>query len=399
MKDITTGSSDSICYFDLGNLPFVNNLNDSVEESLNCEKFPLSISLFEESGLSRLNYVPDTKLLFDNYLYLSGTNKPYYTHCCNMFNYLKEYLNINENDLIVDIGGNDGTLLKAFIETSKLNLNVLNIEPSSVSEISERNGIKTLKEYFSKNTYFSKKAKLITTTNVFQHLFDIKSFVDGVVDKLDDNGIWCLEFPYWFNTMETLQFDQIYHEHIYYYNLEPLNKFFSLNNLRIFNVIKQDIHSGSLRLLICKNDSKYITEEMVNIVLLQEKNLNKDYYLNWGNKIIEYTKTCKTILDDLTLKYNVIGFGAAAKGCIFLNYLNIKNDKIKYVIDDTIIKQGKFIPGTGIEIVNRDILSKLNIDYIIILAHNFSEYIMKSLKESGYKGKFVTFLPELNIYS
>jgi hypothetical protein len=398
MKDIITGNANKKCYLNLGNLPLVNNLNDSLEESLESEKFPLSISLFEDSNLTRLDYIVETDKLFNNYVYLSGINKPYYTHCFNMFNYLNKYLNITSEDTIVDIGGNDGTLLKAFLESSKINLKVLNIEPSSVSEISKTNNIPTLKEYFTEET--SKKipkCKLITTTNVFQHLYDIVSFTRGVFNTLSDDGIWCLEFPYWKNTIETLQFDQIYHEHIYYYNFTPLYNFFKKEKLRVINVSKHSIHTGTLRLLITKENSKYITDNTIEDILSEEKDINIDYYLDLVKKIETHVKICKQTIQEISKDNNIVGFGAAAKGCVFLNYLGIKNDTIKYIIDDTKLKQNKYVPGTGIKIVDREIINKENIDYIVILAHNFYEYIIESLRNYGYKGKFIIFLPEIKI--
>jgi len=398
-----TGDTDKIKYFDLGDMPIVNNLTDTFEESLTVKKYPLSVNLFRKSGLSMLDVVVDPTKMFENYTFRSSTNKPYYTHCKNMYKHLSSFIDLKNDDLCVDIGGNDGTLLMAFNEMEdELNLpecEKLNIDPSkNITEISIKNGIKTLVEYFNDSTYhkIEKKAKLIVSTNVFQHLYNIKSFVIGIRNLLENDGIWCLEFPYWANTMETNQFDQVYHEHIYYYMVNPINNFLNDNGLKIISITDHYIHGGSLRLVITKNDSSRLSDGTLDYYLKKEEKFDEKYYLNWAEEVEKHLSKCKDILDSLKGK-NIVGFGAAAKGCIFLNKQKIDYNTIKYVIDDTELKQNKYIPGTGIKIVKRNIIKEREIDYILILAHNFSEYIIKSMRDYGYKGKFIVFFPVIKI--
>lgn len=398
-----TKRDGKIKYFDLGNIPLVNNLSDTFEQSINCDRYPLSVSLFNESGLSGLDVIVESDKMFSNYVYRSNTNKPYFDHCENMYSYISKYITLTQNDLSVDIGGNDGTLLLSFNNYCKKNnleiCDKINVEPSkNISKISTENGINTINEYFNSQIYniIGRKAKLITTTNVFQHLLDIQEFVKGINSLIDDNGIWCLEFPYWGNSMETNQFDQVYHEHMYYYLITPLNLLFNKNNLRIVNISEQFIHGGSLRVIITKNTSEIKSDNTLDYFLAKEKKYDLDYYKNWSNKIDLHLNNCVDLLNKLK-DYNIIGFGAAAKGCIFLNRLGIDHTQLKYVIDDTLEKQNKYIPGTGIKIVDRSILNDEKIDYILILAHNFSDYIIDSLRKSGYNGKFILLLPEIKI--
>lgn len=397
-----TNSTNKLKYFDLGEMPLVNNLTDTFEESMNIKKYPLSVSLFKESQLSVLDVVIDPDEMFENYTFRSSTNKPYYYHCKNMYKYLKVFIDIKQDDLCVDIGGNDGTLLLAFNEISKeLNLPIcdkLNIDPArNIAFISASKGINTKVEYFGENSYqnIRLKAKLITSTNVFQHLYDIKSFVKGIVNLLDDEGVWCLEFPYWAYTMDTDQFDQVYHEHIYYYLVTPLKQFFENHGLKIVNISEHFIHGGSLRLIITKKGSHFIPDDTINHYIEMEKKYDEIYYINWYKSVEDHLNKCENIIKNLD--GNVVGFGAAAKGCIFLNTLKIDHNTLKYVIDDTVLKQNKYIPGTGIKIVDRSIINSEKIDYILILAHNFADYIMNSLNEYGYKGKYVILLPEIKI--
>jgi cyclopropane fatty-acyl-phospholipid synthase-like methyltransferase len=398
-----TDSETSMVYLNLGDIPLVNNLNNSKQESLECKKYPLSVQLFTDSGLSSLTIEIDPNILYSNYLYKSGVSEPYIKHCMDMFEFVDHYLELTEHDNILDIGGNDGTLLKTFLK-QKSYLNVLNIDASTnLTNEAIQNNIPSINKFWNSKLAkeINKKFKLITTTNCFQHTFPIKDFVYGISLALENRGIWCLEFPYWKTSMETNQFDQIYHEHIFYYTLNPIQKLLSQFNLRIIKITHHDIHGGTVRLLISQSGDLGQAWQPCNWSV--EQNLEKDdrfssisTYIDWGNnihKIINDSK--KFILSLKNQNFKIAGFGAAAKGCVFLNSLNLNYTHIDYVIDDTNLKQDKFIPGTGIQIKPRNILRTNPPDYILILAHNFSDYIIKSLRLDGYLGKFIIMFPQI----
>jgi trans-aconitate methyltransferase len=397
-KDVITNLTEHDLILDLGMIPFVNNLESSFEESINSKKIPLSIIYFTDSKVTRIKDIPNTNELFDQYLYLSGVNEPFKVHCSQMYDWLVEKGYLKDYDCVVDIGGNDGTLLYEFSKKNST-LSVLNIEPSNIYINSKQKGLKTVNKYFDKSCIsdLEEKPNLIVTTNVFQHLYDIKEFAENICEFLQDNGYWCLEFPYWINTMKTMQFDQIYHEHIYYYNVHPLNLLFSKTNLKIVEVSNQFIHGGSLRLIISKKVNKIEPSTDVQKILLEESKIDFKFYTEWENKLRIHLDKCKEEILNLSNKNRICGFGAAAKGIIFLNFLKLDYKTIEYVIDDTNIKQNKFIPGTGIKVVSRKQIDFTNIDYILILAHNFSDYIMDSLRKDGYKNKFIICLPEFKI--
>jgi hypothetical protein len=398
ISDIITGSSRCETIFDLGNIPFVNNLEDTFEDSLNSKKYPLSIVYFNDSKVTRIKDIPETKKLFDKYLYVSGVSEPFKKHCSLMYDYLSENNYIKDYDFVIDIGGNDGTLLTQF-RNKNSNLRLVNIEPSSVYKKSKENNIETYNSYFSESclSLFDKKPNLIITTNVFQHLYDIKTFAENIKNLLHDNGFWCLEFPYWLHTMSTMQFDQIYHEHIYYYNVQPLITLFEQVGLKVANVSKQYIHGGSLRLLVCKKNNPIVCSHTVEDILTEEAEIPSDFYKNWKLKLETHLSFCKEQIINIAKTNKICGFGAAAKGCIFLNYLNINHQTLPFVIDDTDIKQGKFIPGTGIKVIDRNSINYKDIDYILILAHNFADYIIDSLRKDGYLNKFIVCFPDFKI--
>ena len=392
-----TGHDEQIKYFDLGNIPLVNNLCDTREEALNAERFPLNINYYPASGESSLDFAVDGELLFKNYLFKSEVNIPYVEHCKKMFEFIQEYIKITALTKIVDIGGNDGTLLAAFKEVSEIEINVLNVDPSeNLAPLSEAKGVPTLTEFFGVNTGDKiGKVDVVTSTNVFQHLKDINGFAEGVSKILTKHSIWVLEFPYWIHDMKTNQFDQIYHEHMYYHSVTPMKMMMEKHGMKLINVTKQNIHGGTLRLVIAKKESKLTPDITVEAYLQLEKNYGLDYHIKWGDQVQEHIKNSREFIKKIKNSGKTIyGFGAAAKGCIYLNAMGLTDLHLDYIIDDTDLKQGKFVPGTGIKIVSRDILKEKQPDYILILAHNFADYIIESLKES-YSGDFIILIPNI----
>jgi len=392
-----TGHDEQIKYFDLGNIPLVNNLCDTREEALNAERFPLNINYYPASGESSLDFAVDSELLFKNYLFKSEVNIPYVEHCKKMFEFIQEYVKMTDLSKIVDIGGNDGTLLAAFKEVSEKEINVLNVDPSeNLASLSEAKGVPTLTEFFGVNTGDKiGKVDVVTSTNVFQHLKDINGFAEGVSKILTKSSIWVLEFPYWIHDMKTNQFDQIYHEHMYYHSVTPMKMMMEKHGMKLINVTKQNIHGGTLRLVIAKKESKLTPDITVEAYLQLEKNYGLDYHIKWGEQVQNHIEESRNFIKKIKNSGKTIyGFGAAAKGCIYLNAMGLTDVHIDYIIDDTDLKQGKFVPGTGIKIVSRDILKEKQPDYILILAHNFADYIMESLKES-YSGNFIILIPNI----
>lgn len=398
-----TGDDDRFTYIDLGYMPLVNNLSDSRHESFNVPRYKLAVQYFKKSKLSCLTENINPNLMFSEYSYKSGVIESYAKHCEEMFSFVDYYLNLSDGDSVLDVGGNDGTLLKTFLK-KKPNLDVLNVDASiNISKLSRENGIPTYTGFWGVETSkkINKKFKLITSTNVFQHTPPISDFVGAVSMSLDDYGIWCLEFPYWKTNMETKQYDQIYHEHVYFYLLNPIVSLLKKFKLHIIKVIPQNIHGGSLRLLISHEGeigSSWQPCTSVKSFIDDEIELNDEYYLNWGTDVKLHINNCRNFL--LKLKNegnNIVGFGAAAKGCVFLNSANIDYKILDAVIDDTDLKQGKYIPGTGIQIFSRDYFNDNTVDYILILAHNFKDYIIPNLKDNGYKGKFIIMFPDIKI--
>ena len=369
---------------DLGNIPLVNNLFNTAEESVNAKRFPLRI-MQEDNLIMKLDTEIDSDEMFSNYLYRSSVNLPYVEHCKKMWRSIEKYKPKN----IVDIGGNDGALLKAFQQTAGYNLNLTNVDASSsfIKE-NEKFGIKYYNKYWG-DFLLENKADLIVSTNVFQHNPNYRRFLDGISKNLD--GRWILEFPYFLETVKTNQFDQIYHEHVYYWLVTPLVKLFKEYGLKIIDISEQSIHGGSLRIVSSNRQEDKENQDIINNYLKLESEFDFD---KWALDIENKIKSDKEFINNL--KGSIAVFGAAAKGCVYLNCLEVQ-DKISYMVDDTLEKQNKYSPGSKLKIMNREFLIKNQPDYLIILAHNFKDYIAQSLRKDGYNGQILIMLPTIQI--
>lgn len=365
----------------LGDIPLVNNLFKSKIQSLNAQKFNLKI-VEKDNLLMKLDIEIPSKDMFETYLYRSSINKPYAHHCRKMWSYIDNF----SPKRIADIGGNDGTLLSAFKQMANNELDLVNIDASSsFKDDNQKNGITYIQEYWG-DLIFDNKFDVITSTNVFQHNPDYRKFLNGIRNNL--NGIWILEFPYFLETVRTNQFDQIYHEHVFYWLLTPLYSLLKEYGLKIIDLSIQDIHGGSMRIVSSNRSEHKENTDQINFFLEEESKFNFD---GWGDKISKKLKRDRIFLDNL--KGSTAAFGAAAKGCVYLNC--VQPSTIKYIIDDTPDKQNMFSPGTGLEILDRSILKIDPPDNIIILAHNFKHYIAQSLRSNGYTGKIFVMLPEI----
>lgn len=368
--------------FDLGPMPLVNNLHTTAASAVAAKRFPLRVVMDADLTAHLDHQVPPDEM-YSTYFYRSSVNAPYVAHCKEMW---KDVAHLNPRR-VIDIGGNDGSLLAAFQSQSSRRLELVNVDASaSVADENKAKGIHYHNAYWGDVDVG--KADVITSTNVFQHTADVEKFLSGIVRHLD--GVWILEFPYFLTSLKTGQFDQIYHEHYYYWLVTPLAKLFARHGLRIVSVRELDMHGGSLRII---STNKPGPDDGVAMPWIEQE-AGYDY-AHWGERMHHKIGEDRKYFDSLAATSTMAAFGAAAKGCIYLNAVGC-HKHFKYVVDDTPQKQGKFIPGTSLEVVHRDRLIADQPDVLLILAHNFREFIASSLRPA-YKGRIITMIPQLEV--
>lgn len=387
---------------DLGNIPLVNNLKTSAQESLSAARYPLR-AVMDDAKVVRLDTDVPPAEMFGDYLYKSGVSEPYRQHCNRMWYDVQHYIygatpyqKPQNTPLVVDIGGNDGTLLKSFKSQHNQDMlgeiELLNVDPSDFADENLKDGIGYIQNFWGENIDLPRKANLIVSTNVFQHNPDVHSFLAGIQKHL--HGVWVLEFPYFLRTAQTNQFDQFYHEHYYYWLVTPLIELFKQYGLSIISISENSMHGGTLR-VISTNLHDSSDAKMLEKYVSMESRFD---FSKWSTTIQQKILQDKIFLSKLSLNGSIACFGAAAKGCVYLNAMgeDITNH-LMYIVDDTRGKQGKYVPGTNLRVVGRNTLHETEPDYLLILAHNFKDHIMKSLRPQ-YKGKFIVMIPEIEIY-
>ncbi len=391
------GSYKLVKYLDLGLMPLANNLEFKSKDALEKERFPLQVMFCKDCSLSQLSVVIDPEKMFSYYTYRSSVNGGYINHCKQM----AKDLMIEKDDFVIDIAGNDGTLLKQFKEYG--NCKVLNVDPASnLTAIAEANGIESINDFWGLEVAKSivekhGKADVITATNVFAHLDDIRGFLIACKEALSDDGLIIIENPYLIDFLENMEFDTVYFEHVTYWSLTPLVKLCKSLGLEVTNCEKQNIHGGTMRYTI-QNNHNHIFNNINNTLESEKKYTQTETYLDWSNQVKELTQNFASNLYELKKQgFKIAGFAASAKGNTLLNYAKINTDIMDFIADETPEKIGKFSPGTGIPIVNKQEILKQKPDYIVILSWNFKDEIMKKLIDIGYNKKFIIPIPEFKL--
>jgi dTDP-4-dehydrorhamnose reductase len=395
------GSENMTKYLDLGLMPLANNLEFKAVDAKSKERFPLQVMFCEDCYLSQLSVVIDPEKMFSYYTYRSGINGGYIKHCKEMANEIK----LTNESFHIDIAGNDGTLLKQFKDI--YHHKVLNVDPASnLVAISESQGIESIADFWSIKLGKSivekhGKADLITATNVFAHLDDVKSFLIACRDTLTDNGLLIIENPYLIDFIENMEFDTVYFEHLTYWSVNPMIRITNELRLNLINCSKHNIHGGTMRYAIAKKESDHKIDGSVYKYQGNEARYNYDEletYQNWSSQVKDLTYGFSNELLNLKKQgYKIAGFAASAKGNTLLNFAGINTDIMDFIADETPEKIGKFSPGTGIPIVNKQEIIKQNPDYVVILSWNFKQEIMKKLIYFGFKGKFIIPIPKFEI--
>jgi len=381
----------------LGYLPPVNNYY-AINNAQNEEVFFLTDLVYSKSSkLVQLKTIVDKEIIFPkSYPYTSSTTKILRENFKELYKECKKIVDLKKNDLIVDIGSNDGNLLSNF----KKNHKVLGVTPENIGKIAIKKGINTLLRYFDKKTtniILQKfgKAKLITATNVFAHIDDVNAVMKNIIKILDKGGVFVSESHYLVSLIQTNQYDTIYHEHMRYYSLMSLDYLFKKYNLKIFHAKKIPTHGGSIRVYVSKNKNLKVTENCKKIFKLEKKYLNKKTFQNFSDNVVSSKIDLYSTLKKIKLKNKkIFGVGAPSRAATLINYVGLNEDIIDCILEiNGSHKIGKYMPGTNIPIVNEKECFKKKPEYLLLLSWHISKSLIKVFRKKGFKGKFIIPLP------
>lgn len=373
-------STDLELVIDLGLQPWCNNFLK--EDEIGKEPFyPLRVVYCHNCSTAQLDYTVKKEVMFGDHTYLSGVTKSLSEH----FRYIahevdERFLKNTSEKSVLDIGSNDGTQLKHFKE---LGFNVLGVESSKTTAIlAQSAGIETVNSFFNEDlvNILGRKFDIINAAGVFFHLEELHSVTKGICKALKENGVFVVQFLYMKRIVENLAFDQIYHEHLLYYNLKNLQILLARHGLSIFDAYLSPIHGGSMIAFVSHQNQRHQSERLIALLDAEETDgANKiDTYKQFAKRIEEMKTENITYLEECKKEGKVVyGMGAPVKGNTMLNYFGVGTNYIKYLVEKNPLRKGLFSPGMHIPIVLEDELEELP-DVYYGLAWNFKNEILKN---------------------
>tara|TARA_Y100000591_G_C21813989_1_gene689560 strand:+ start:78 stop:1316 length:1239 start_codon:yes stop_codon:yes gene_type:complete len=389
-------------FLDLGNIPI---RNAEINQNSKTVIPNLKILVCKDCWHVQAGKVPLPDFYVKDYTYHTRFSKSVDSHFKYRAKQIIKKFKLNTKNLIMDIGGNDGTFLKHFKINNK-KLKNLCVDPTfKTTRFAGKMGIKIFRVFFNTRTskVIKKKygsPKIILCTNTFGAINDMNEFVNALADLMDGNSIFVYENPYLLDTFKGLQFDTMYYEHISYFSVSPMYKFFDKFGLEIFDYSKSKIHGGSMMVFVRKKRETYPLKKIFKILRHEKNNKFNTLlpYKNFSKRVKKSKKKINNILDNIKKnKKSIAAYGASDRGLTLLNYYKLNRKKIDYMIDVNTFKQGLYFSGTGMKIFSLKKLITNKPDYIFLTAWNFKNEIIKNLKKLGIKSKYIIPIPKAKI--
>ncbi|MFZ6686212.1 class I SAM-dependent methyltransferase [Undibacterium sp. SXout11W] len=369
---------------------------------------PLRLLVCEHCWLVQTEDFTGREALFDgDYAYFSSYSSTWLKHAEHYVASMRERFMLGTQHCIVEVAANDGYLLQ-YVKAA--NIPCYGIEPTASTATAARaRGIEIVSEFFGQNLASTlasegRQADLMVANNVLAHVPDINDFVAGFTTLLKPGGVATFEFPHLLQMVQGLQFDTAYHEHYSYLSLTAVQRIFAANGLTIFDVEELPTHGGSLRVYAQRSDSgEYIATCAVSQLLQKESQLGMTsltFYTTFQDQA-EKTKheVLRFLLDCKRDGLRVAAYGAAAKGNTLLNFAGVRSDLLSYVVDANPHKQGKYLPGSRIPIVDVPFLIRERPDWILILPWNLRDEISKELRQvCRWEPRFAVAIPEIHTF-
>ena len=386
----------------LGYLPPVNTMPKIGERPKEQAGYPAEILYCPNCHLVQLGLVVDAQILFPpEYPYTSSTTKILRDNFAELYTECSKILDLIEEDLIIDIGSNDGNLLINFKENHR----VLGITPEEIGKIAIERGIPTIIDYFNEST-ISKvlsehgRAKVVTATNVFAHIENVHEVIKGILQVLTEDGVFISESHYLLPLIVTLQYDTVYHEHLRYYSLHSLKNLLEMHDLEIFQANRIPTHGGSIRVFAAKK-GVYAVRDTVGQLLAAEKPVvtSKEALIDFKNRVVQSKLQLLALLNDIKKKgQRIYAISAPSRASTLTNYVGLDDGIIDCVLEiKGSHKIGKYMPGKIIPVVEESILFDDPPDYALFLAWHIADELVPKLREKGYEGKFIVPLPSPRI--
>ncbi|MCC2641113.1 MAG: putative Methyltransferase [Nitrospira sp.] len=393
-------------FLDLGMSPLANSYLKADRLNQMEPFYPLRAFVCHRCLLVQLQEFESPDHIFSEYAYFSSYSDLFLQHAKDYVDMAIKRFALGTHSYVIEIASNDGYLLRNFVERG---VRVLGIEPAkNVAEVAMKQGIPSCVKFFGMQTarelvQEERRPDLIIGNNVLAHVPNLNDFVGGLKILLSVGGVITIEFPHLMRLMELNQFDTIYHEHFSYFSLATVKQVFAGHGLTIFDGEEISTHGGSLRIYAChaEDHTKSATQRLSALSEKEElQGLTAiDHYLSFSRRAQE---TKRALLEFLIRAKregkSVVAYGAAAKASTLLNYCGVRSDFVDYLVDRSPHKQGHWLPGVHLAIYDPEHIKKTKPDYVLILAWNLKDEIIKQMSFiRSWGGQFIVPIPEVNV--
>ena len=393
------GSDKLDAVLSLGYMPPVNQMVPIGQVPRQQPWFPTELLHCRQCELVQLGLAVDPVIIFPpEYPYTSGTTKLLRDNFADLYAESSRMLGLKADDLIVDIGSNDGTLISNF---QKGGHRILGIEPTDVSKIANDRGIPTIRRYFGLDTAKDVKAKhgpasVVTAANCFAHIEDVHAIVEGIVEMLGDKGVFISESHYLIPLLDTLQYDTVYHEHLRYYSLGSLKYLLEMHGLEVFHARPIPSHGGSIRVYAARKGAQKIQDSVAKMLATEPRGEAMAQRLaKFRDDVVLSKLRLMSMLRDLKEKgARIAGISAPSRASTMVNYVGLDEGIIDYVVEiQGSLKIGKCMPGTGIPVVDEAKLFADQPDAALIFSWHIADELAPKLRAKGFRGQLITPLP------
>jgi hypothetical protein len=389
----------------LGPTPLANSFlrPDQLEKAE--PRFPLDVVFCKECGLVQLDHVVPPEVMFRDYIYVSSTSRTMPAHFAAYADEIVARFIESPQDLVLEMGSNDGCLLRAF---QKHRVRTLGVEPAgNLAASANAAGLVTVNDFFCERSACGIReregsVKVIIGNNVLAHIGNLQDLVAGLDVLLRPDGVAVFEMPYLMDLVQNDEFDTIYHEHLCYFALRPLQRLFGSRGMRVFDVKRLPVHGGSIRVYVSRTGTGPDVLPSVGELLLLEQSERLDFlgtYEAFAGRVARMKQELMALLRGLKASgARIVGYGAPAKGNTLLNHFQIGTDLLDFIADRSPLKQGMYTPGKHIPVVEVEHIFEKQPDYVLLLAWNFADEILE--QQSAYLnrgGRFIVPIPQPKI--
>lgn len=364
-------------------------------------QYPLRVVRCADCQLVQLDVVVDAELMFREYAYTTSASPPMRQHFEQVARDLVARAKAR-GKLVVEIGSNDGVLLAPL---AREGARPLGIEPAhNQADVARERGLETWSEFFGPSVAeriveTKGRAALVIANNVLAHMADLRSVARALAALLDDDALFVAEVPYLIDMLDGVEYDTIYHEHLSYYHLAPLQRLFASADLEVVDVERLSTHGGSIRIFV-GHAGRHRRSERIQQLLTDERArglANGEPYERFAEQVDASRAALLQLLgDERTRGARVAAYGASAKGNTLLNFCRIGADALLYVADTTPYKQGTLTPGMRVPVVAEGALDSDPPDLLLLLAWNYADQILPRLRDR-FRGRFIHPIPVAHI--